>query len=420
MKKGWTECTIDDVAKVINGYAFKTKDFVDTGVPIVKIKSLKNKNLVVNNGDFVNKEFLKLNEKYHIKYDDFVIAMTGSHITLPSSAVGRVAKSRHKNTLLLNQRVGKFKVYNKICDHNFLYYFLTTDYFFQSIGLRAKGAGNQANISGSDIESIKINLPSLPTQKKIANTLSSYDELIENNTRRIELLEEQAQLIYEEWFVRMKFPDHENTQVDAETGLPEGWGYKKIESLIEVTSSKRIFLSDYVEKGIPFFRGKEIILKSKNEPLNDRLYITREKFNTIRKKFGVPTTGDVLITAVGTLGYPYLVTEDDGDFYFKDGNLIWLKNDNKIISSYLISCFKNENFKARLNNIAIGSSQKALTIKSIKDLKMLLPNEGLLESFNEMVQPRFELISKLQVQNRYLKEARDILLPRLMMGIIEV
>ena len=266
----------------------------------------------------------------------------------------------------------------------------------------------------------KINLPPLSTQQKIANILSAYDDLIENNTKRIELLEEQAQLLYEEWFVRMKFPDYENTLIDEESGLPEGWGEEKIENLVEVTSSKRIFLSDYVEEGIPFFRGKEIILKSKNEPLNDRLYITREKFNTIRKKFGVPTTGDVLITAVGTLGYPYLVTKDDGDFYFKDGNLIWLKNDNKVLSSYLISCFKNENFKARLNNIAIGSSQKALTIKSIKDLKMLIPSEALLESFNEMVQPRFELISKLQVQNRYLKEARDILLPRLMMGIIEV
>lgn len=266
----------------------------------------------------------------------------------------------------------------------------------------------------------KINLPSLSTQQKIANILSAYDDLIENNTKRIELLEEQAQLIYEEWFVRMKFPDYENTQVDAETDLPEGWGYKKIGSLVEVTSSKRIFLSDYVEKGIPFFRGKEIILKSKNEPLNDRLYITQEKFNTISKKFGVPTTGDVLITAVGTLGYPYLVTEDDGDFYFKDGNLIWLKNDNKVLSSYLISCFKNENFKARLNSIAIGSSQKALTIKSLKALNILLPYENLLEGFNDLVQPRFELISKLQVQNRYLKEARDILLPRLMMGIIEI
>lgn len=420
MRKDWKEYTIGEVAKIINGYAFKTKDFINSGVPIVKIKSLKNKNLIIDDGDFVNEEFLKLNEKYHIKYDDFVIAMTGSHITLPSSAVGRVAKSRHKDTLLLNQRVGKFKVKSVICSEEFLYHFLTTDYFFQSIGLRAKGAGNQANISGSDIESIKINLPPLPTQQKIADILSAYDDSIENNIKRIELLEEQAQLIYEEWFMRMKFPNYQNTLIDEESGLPKGWGEEKIENLVEVTSSKRIFLSDYVEEGIPFFRGKEIILKSKNQSLNDRLYITHEKFNTIRKKFGVPTTGDVLITAVGTLGYPYLVTEDDGDFYFKDGNLIWLKNDNKVLSSYLISCFKNENFKVRLNNIAIGSSQKALTIKSLKALEILLPNESLLESFNEIIQPRYELISRLQVQNQLLKEARNILLPRLMMGVIEV
>lgn len=415
MINGWEKETINDVALVGDGAHASIKR-VDKGVLYLTSKNFDLNGLKLSKVDYISKEdylkYFKEDSKALTKprKGDILLSIIGS--------MGAAHLVNNDDDFGLSSSVSILRPNTNIIPA-FLLYWIKGQYFQESIkGIKSGVA--QSFLSLAMIRSLPCINPPLPTQQKIASILSAYDDLIENNTKRIELLEKQAQLIYEEWFVRMKFPNHENTKIDAETGLPKGWEYKKIESLVEVTSSKRIFLSDYVENGIPFFRGKEIILKSKNEPLNDRLYITREKFNTIRKKFGVPTTGDVLITAVGTLGYPYLVTEDDGDFYFKDGNLIWLKNDNKIISSYLISCFKNENFKARLNNIAIGSSQKALTIKSIKDLKMLLPNEGLLESFNKMVQPRFELISKLQVQNRYLKEARDILLPRLMMGIIEV
>ena len=96
----WEEVKIKDVSKIIGGYAFKSKDFKENGqIPIIKIKSLKDRNLVIEEGDFIDESFLQLDKKFHIKYNDILIALTGSHITLPSSAVGRVAKSRHHQTL---------------------------------------------------------------------------------------------------------------------------------------------------------------------------------------------------------------------------------------------------------------------------------------------------------------------------------
>lgn len=86
----------------------------------------------------------------------------------------------------------------------------------------------------------KINLPSLPTQQKIADVLSAHDDLIENNLKQIALLEEQARLIYDEWFVRMKFPNHEKTAIDNETGLPEGWKHRTIEDVANVKGGKRL------------------------------------------------------------------------------------------------------------------------------------------------------------------------------------
>ena len=296
-------------------------------------------------------------------------------------------------------------------------------YLFDLLQARIKkisqGAA-QDNLSLEKLRTIKFKVPPLPTQQKIASILSSYDDLIENNLKRIKLLEEKAQQTYEEWFVRMKFPGHENVAIDEESGLPLGWEKVKLGEIIEISSSKRIFLSDYVDSGIPFYRGKEIILKSKNEALNDRLFISPKKFSEIKLKFGSPKKDDLLITAVGTLGYPYLVSKSDGDFYFKDGNLIWFKGNEDISSIYLISIFKNSHFKNHLLNIAIGSSQKALTIKSLKDIVILHPNKTIANDYDKQIDPIFNSIEKLQNQNQLLKEARDILLPRLMSGMIDV
>ena len=304
-------------------------------------------------------------------------------------------------------------------DKQFIRYVLVHQHFQNYAVLFATGSTIK-NLGLKAIRNYKINLPPLPTQRKIASILSAYDDLIENNLKRIKLLEEKAQLTYEEWFVRLKFPGHENTPINQETGLPEGWEKKKIGKVMNVLSSKRIFLSDYVEEGVPFYRSKEIILKSKNESLNDRLYISREKFEDVDSKHGSPKQGDILVTAVGTLGYPYLVTSSDGEFYFKDGNLIWFKKSDEISSLYLISCFKDRSFKLMLDNIAIGSSQKALTIKALKDVKILVPSHNIAIAYDDLLSPILLAVETFQNKNQRLKEARDILLPRLMTGMIDV
>src|SRR5690606_23178823 len=167
------------------------------------------------------------------------------------------------------------------------------------------------------IITFNINLPPLETQRKIASILSGYDDLIENNLKRIKILEEMAQQTYEEWFVRMRFPGHQSVTINPEMGLPEGWEKVKLEDLWEIQSSKRIFLSDYVDSGIPFFRGKEITQKSENSTISDLIYIKEDKFKEIKKKYGAPSQNDILITAVGTLGNLYMVRETDEEFYFK-------------------------------------------------------------------------------------------------------
>jgi type I restriction enzyme, S subunit len=148
----------------------------------------------------------------------------------------------------------------------------------------------------------------------------------------------------------------------------------KLGSLADITSSKRIFLSDYVTAGVPFYRSKEIIQKSLGEEISDPLFISASKFVEIKEKFGTPERGDLLLSAVGErAGIPYVV-KDEGDFYFKDGNLIWFRNfNNKVNSDYLSYWVKSHEGKNTLKSIMIGSAQRALTIVGLKGVEIFLP-----------------------------------------------
>jgi len=151
--------------------------------------------------------------------------------------------------------------------------------------------------------------------------------------------------------------------------IPVEWEVNRLEDISELTSSKRVHLADYVEDGIPFYRGKEITLLKKNEAIDDLLYISEAQYNKIKNQFGIPKKNDILITAVGTLANTYRIPNDN-PFYFKDGNLIWLKDitQNSIYIDYILGFHKKQ-----VLDSAIGSSQKALTIKELKKIKIPLP-----------------------------------------------
>lgn len=146
-----------------------------------------------------------------------------------------------------------------------------------------------------------------------------------------------------------------------------------IEDFAEVTSSKRIFLNDYVENGIPFWRSKEVIEQFKGAKISNELFITEKKYYNIKNKFGVPVCGDILITSVGTIGVPFLV-KDDSPFYFKDGNLTWIKNiADSVDPKYLYLWISSQIGQQTIDNQLIGSSQKALTINALKKIKIPIP-----------------------------------------------
>lgn len=183
------------------------------------------------------------------------------------------------------------------------------------------------------------------------------------------------------------------------------WESVKLGDCCEITSSKRIFYSEYVEDGVPFYRSKEIIESSQGQQLSEPLFISEEKYNEIKNKYGIPIAGDMLLTSVGTIGIPYIVKKEDY-FYFKDGNLTWFRNfKDKLISRYLYYWVKSDKGYATLNNTTIGSSQKALTISALKSIEILVPPIVTQHRIADILSAYDDLIDNNQKQIKLLEEA---------------
>ena len=149
------------------------------------------------------------------------------------------------------------------------------------------------------------------------------------------------------------------------------WRKYKLGDIAYIASSKRIFAREYQNEGIPFYRGKEIIEKHRGNVVSTELFISRERYDEIKNKFDVPSPGDILLSSVGTLGIPWLVDEEE--FYFKDGNLTWLRCNDKTTPEFLYLWLISSEAKNQINAKCIGSTQKALTIETLNKFEVTLP-----------------------------------------------
>jgi type I restriction enzyme S subunit len=284
---------------------------------------------------------------------------------------------------------------------------------------RYKSHGSVREIFGWDeMCDVELPIPSIEKQREIVAEYNTIVNRIKLNEQMNQKLEETAQAIYKHWFVDFEFPI--SAEYAASVGKPEleGKPYKssggemvfceeldqeipaiwqviQINSICEITSSKRIFQNEYVDKGVPFFRGKEIIMKKKGHHIKDPLYISEERYLEITKKYGQPELNDILISAVGTIGVSYLVQKER--FYFKDGNLIWLRNFKDLYENfYLYSYMQSKEFERYIKEITIGSTQSAITIATLGEIKMLRPQQANLKAFYNI----YQSIMHRMVQNK--------------------
>lgn len=287
-----------------------------------------------------------------------------------------------------------FRGIENVSDSNFIYYFSLTEEFKKYAIGSMVGASGRQRADQKFVGEFEINLPPLQTQKRIAYILSAYDDLIENNLKRIKLLEETAQNIYKEWFVNFRFPDYEHTAFDVESGLPVGWQIDVIgNQLLTLKRNGKLKTDDYeVEGKYPIIdQGNGYIAGyTNNEEIVQGTHLPIVVFgdHTRRVKF---------------INFPF-VSGADGT------QLMYPKNENLLPAYFYLS----------IKNIDLSNYAYARHYKFMKEQEIILPDEKTLSMFNTKVYPLLKQTIHLFNYNQKLKKARDILLPRLMNRTIEI
>lgn len=309
-----------------------------------------------------------------------------------------------------------------VCDVRFIKYHF--DIVQKQMQMVSQGA-TQDNLSLEKLLKFKVPTPPLETQKRIASLLSTYDDLIENNLKRIKLLEETAQNIYKEWFVNYRFPNYEHTAFDAESGLPVGWEKKKLDEIYEFQNGYAFYTNGYSEEATPYIvvdlgnisESGDFVVSGKEKFISESLYQDKERYYL--NKYDVVVAMTDMTARLGILAKVGIIDEDDK--YVLNQRVGRLRS--KI--DYLDYCYVNaslsdERFISEMHQRSKGAVQKYFNTKDIIEYIVVVPSKHIIDEFNILYRPIIENRIALKFQNQKLKEARDILLPRLMNRTIEV
>lgn len=335
-------------------------------------------------------ERVLMNEKEQMKYFVQEGDLLFARQSLVASGAGKcsiVSVLSEKTTF--ESHIIRVRLNKKIC--NPLYYF----YLFQLPYNPIKAIVNQcaqAGIRGSELCKIKVQKPSLSVQNSVSCILGKYDNLIENNTKRIRLLEKMAENLYKEWFVRFRFPGHEN--VEMENGLPKGWKRGSLSDVCVFKRGKNITSREMEEGNVP-------VISAGLEP------------SGYHSCSNVKGTNVTMSSSGANAGY---IAIHYSDIWAADCSYI---EESTTANIYYVYELLN-NIRYVINNFQRGAAQPHVYPKDVNRIKLILPSEDLMEKANDRLKMMHKEIHNLQKQNSLLARQRDLLLPRLMSGKLEV
>ncbi len=377
----WEKVRLEDCCYSISDGDHQPPPKAQQGIPFVTISNINSMNqLDFSDTMFVPKEYYQsLDEKRKVRKGDVLYSVVGSF--------GIPVLIKEERPFVFQRHIAILRPKEDIVDSGFLFYTMLNRDFYAKADAVAIGAA-QRTVSLGSLRNIKIDVPSLESQKHIADILSAYDDLIENNQKQIKLLEEAAQRLYKEWFVDLHFPGHENTKIVD--GVPEGWSRGLLKELISVNYGKDHKKAPddgnipvYGSGGLmrkcnkSLFSGEAVLIPRKGS-LNNIMYVD-ETFWTVDTMFYA--TMKQLHTAVFV-------------YFFV-----------KAIDMYSMN---------------IGAAVPSMTTKILDAMDVVIPDKETLEKFDKYAKVYFNKIKTLQGQNERLKAARNLLLPKLMSGEVEV
>lgn len=371
----WEKVRLEDCCYSISDGDHQPPPKAQQGIPFVTISNINSMNqLDFSDTMFVPKEYYQsLDEKRKVRKGDVLYSVVGSF--------GIPVLIKEERPFVFQRHIAILRPKEDIVDSGFLFYTMLNRDFYAKADAVAIGAA-QRTVSLGSLRNIKIDVPSLESQKHIADILSAYDDLIENNQKQIKLLEEAAQRLYKEWFVDLHFPGHENTKIVD--GVPEGWSRGLLKELISVNYGKDHKKAPddgnipvYGSGGLmrkcnkSLFSGEAVLIPRKGS-LNNIMYVD-ETFWTVDTMF------------YATMKQPHTA----------------------VFVYFFVKAFD-------MYSMNIGAAVPSMTTKILDAMDVVIPDKETLEKFDKYAKVYFNKIKTLQGQNEQLKTARDLLLPKLM------
>ena len=386
----WEKVKLGDLYEVHNGLS-KGGKFFGSGYPFLSFSTVFNNWFIPQNIKDLVQSTDKEQESYSIKKGDVFITRTSE--TADELGMSCVALKDYPQATYNGfcKRLRPVKSSYEVNPRYIGYYLRTSDFRGKFLGLSGTMT-TRASLRNEDLLAMEILLPPLKEQKRIADILSAYDNLIENNQKQIKLLEEAAQRLYKQWFIDLRYPGHETTPIVD--GLPQGWRNGCIEEIAEFKRGKVITKAQVVEGNVPVVAGG----------LEPAYY--HNTANTTAPVITVSGSG-------ANAGFAQLYNENvfASDCSFADVNTTPYV--------YFVYCLLKDK-KTELDSLQKGAAQPHVYAKDINALATLIPPEEMLKLYTKYASPYFEKVKALKKQIKNLTQSRDRLLPKLMSGELDV
>lgn len=392
---GWKTGKLMDLARVRNGYAFKSKDFIDSGIPLIRQSNLVGDNVEIEKAKCLPLEYLDAHERFKIEKGDVLIGMSGS--------IGKLSWYRHDTPALQNQRTGLLQ-FEEPESKGWVCYFLNS--VERQLNQTAKGVAVQ-NISSKEIEALSLPIPPLPEQRRIVARIEELFSRLDAGVAALrhakaqlqryrqsvlaaavtgqltqawreqhpdtepadELLERILEQRREQCDGKGKYKEPAEPQESATTELPRGWVHASLEALTLKITDGEHFKPNVVEDGVPFLSAKDV--RDHGVEFENALFVTSEDAARFRLRCG-PDKDDILIVSRGATVGRCCIVQTAKSFCLL-GSVILLKISNEISSRFVLSLLKSPSGLRHLTGVSGSTAQQAIYLRDIKALPLTLP-----------------------------------------------
>ena len=382
--KGWVWTTVGEISKSIS-YGVSESAKSKGEYKLLRITDIQNNAVDWNTVPYADYDEHRANA-YLISDGDILFARTGATVGKSYLVKGLQDKAIYASYLI------RVQTFNEILPE-YVKYFFESGFYWDQIQKDSVGIG-QPNVNGTTLSQLALPIPPINEQHRIVNELGSWLNIIDaidNGKTELQIAIKQAKSKILDLAIHGKLvPQDPNDEPANELlkrinskaeitcdnpqygKLPKGWCMTHIEDLFEAVSAKRVLKNNWKSNGIPFYRAREIVQLNKEGSADKDIFISEELYQEIKEKYGVPCVGDIMVSAVGSIGYTYIVKKSDL-FYYKDASVLCLKNSNNLYSEFFSVWLSTPYIQEQMYKNSKGTTVDTITLEKLKNYIVPLP-----------------------------------------------